>query len=228
MTQTAPVIFDRIAGERLFSGVADALNGEQVALDRSFLKGKLSKRIASDLVTLIDDGLVDRGNASLPVDAEGVPTQRRTIVEKGVLKGYFYNARAAARMKGKSTGNAVRWGYNSLPGIGHHNFYLAPGELSPDDIVENTQRGLYVLQTIGFGVDSDTGGFSVGASGVWIEDGKRVKPVAKVTVASHMLDMLMGIDAVANDLIMDRRLTCPTFRIKEMTIGGTQALGSKL
>lgn len=220
-TQTAPVIFDRIAGERLLDGIANALDGEQVALERSFLRGRVGQQIGSELVTLVDDGIMDRGNASLPLDAEGVPTQKRTVVERGILKGYFYNARAASRVNGTSTGNAARWSYNGLPGIGHHNFYLLPGKLSPNEIIKTTDKGLYVLQTIGFGIDAQSGGFSVGASGVWIEGGKPVKPVAKVTIASHMSHMLTGIDAVADDLIMDRSLTCPTFRLKEMTIGGT-------
>ncbi|MFQ5905698.1 MAG: TldD/PmbA family protein [bacterium] len=219
-TQRAAVIFDRLTGERLLGGIADALNGEQVALERSFLRGKVGERIGSPLVTLIDDGIMDKGNGSRPVDGEGVPTQKRTLVEQGILKGYFYNARAASRTKGRSTGNGSRRGYGSVPGIGHHNFYMVPGRLSPDDIVKGTSRGLYVLQAIGFGVDAESGGFSVGASGVWIENGRPAGPVAKVTAASRMPQMLQGIDAIGNDLIMDRSTVCPTFRIKEMTIGG--------
>jgi len=219
-TQRAAVIFDRLTGERLLSGIADALNGEQVALERSFLKGKVGQKVGSGLVTLIDDGTMDKGNASRPVDGEGVPTQKRTVIQEGILKGYFYNARAACRVKGKSTGNAARWGYGSRPGIGHHNFHMLPGKLSPDDIVKSTSKGLYVFQTIGFGVDAQSGGFSVGASGVWVENGKLVGPVARVTVASHMLQMLEGIDAVGNDMIWDRSTVCPTFRVEEMTIGG--------
>jgi len=219
-SQKAAVVFDRLTGERLLEGISWALNGEQVALERSFLRGKIGEKIGSDLVTIVDDGIMNRGNASRPVDGEGVPTQRRVIIERGVLKGYFYNARGAARAKGESTGSATRWGYGQPPGIGHHNFYLVPGELSSDEIITGTKKGLYVFQTIGFGVDAESGGFSVGASGVWIVDGKVVGPVARVAIASHMLEMVKGIDAVANDLIMDRSTACPTFRIKEMSIGG--------
>ncbi len=219
-TQKAPVIFDRVTGERLLEGIADGLNGEHVVLGRSFLRGKAGTRIGSPLVTLIDDGVMDRGVASRPCDSEGVPTQKRTMVDKGVLKGYFYNAGAASRARVESTGNAARWWYGAPPGIGHHNFYMLARESSQDEIIRSTQRGLYVLQTIGFGVDAASGGFSVGASGVWIEDGKMTGPVAKVTVASTMLEMLEGIDAVGNDLIFDRRTACPTFRVREMTIGG--------
>lgn len=220
-TQKTSVIFDRITGERLLDGLADAVNGEQVELGRSFLKGRLNQSVASDLVSIVDDGIKDRAVGSRPADAEGVPTQRRAIVEKGVLKGFFYNARAASRGKTKSTGNAARWGYGATPGIGHHNFYMIAGRHTPEEIIRETNSGFLVLQTIGFGVNSVTGGFSVGAAGVWVKDGKPSGPVAKVTVASNMLAMLQGIDAVGNDLIMDRGTACPTFRTKEMTIGGT-------
>jgi PmbA protein len=219
-TQRAPVIFDRLTGERLLDGVASALNGEQVELQRSFLAGKLGQKIGSPLVTITDDGIMEKGNASAPVDGEGVPTQKRVVIKEGVLKGYMYNTRAAFRVKTSSTGNGVRWGYGDLPGIGAHNFYLAPGGLTAEEIVKGTDKGLYVLQTIGFGVDSESGGFSIGASGVWVEGGKIVAPVARVTVASSMLEMLGGIDAVAGDLVLDRGMSCPTFRIKEMMIGG--------
>ena len=219
-TQKAPVVFDRITGERLMDGLADGLNGENVELGRSFLRDRVGERVASELVTVIDDGIMHRAVCSRPVDAEGVPTQKRTVVESGILKGYFYNARAASRGGTKSTGNAFRWWYGSAPGIGRHNFYMVPGRQSRDDIIRSTKSGLLVLQTLGFGVNAESGGFSIGAAGVWIEDGKLKGPVAKVTIASEMLTMLRGIDAVGNDSIMDRGTVCPTFRTKEMTIGG--------
>jgi PmbA protein len=219
-TQKASVIFDRTTGERLLEGIADGLNGEHVELGRSFLKDRVGTRIGSQLVTLIDDGIMDRGLGSGPCDSEGVATMKRTMVDRGVLKGYFYNASAASRAKRESTGNGARWWYGALPGIGHHNFYMLAQEPSQDEIIRSTPRGLYVLQTIGFGVDAASGGFSVGASGVWIEDGKMTGPVAKVTVASTMPEMLEGIDAIGNDLILDRRAACPTFRVREMMIGG--------
>jgi PmbA protein len=219
-SQASPVVFDRVAGERLLNGLADALNGDDVALGRSFLVGRVGQKIAAESVTVIDDGIMDRGVASRPVDAEGVPTRKRTMVERGILKGYFYNARGASRAKSESTGNAFRWGYGATPGTGHHNFYMVRGTLTPEEIVKNTKSGLLVLQTIGFGVNSHSGGFSVGVSGVWIKDGKLAGPVVEVTVASDMLTMLQGVDAIGDDLIMDRGTACPTFRIREMTIGG--------
>jgi len=219
-SQLAPVVFDRVAGERLLNGLGDALNGEDVALGRSFLVDKVEEKIAADSVTVIDDGIMDRGVASRPVDAEGIPTRRRTMVDKGMLKGYLYNARGASRVKGESTGNASRWGYGTTPGTGRHNFYMVSGNLTPESIIESTKSGLLVLQPIGFGVNSHSGAFSIGVSGVWIKDGKLSGPVVQVTVASDMLTMLQGIDAIADDLIMDRGTVCPTFRIREMTIGG--------
>ncbi len=130
-TQKASVIFDPDVAQAILGGVLGAINGERVLQGASFLAKKIDQKIASDLLTIIDDATVKKGLGSKPFDGEGVPTQKRIIVDKGVLEGFMYNTIAAKRAGVKSTGNASRGGFTSLPGIGHHNFYIAAGESSP-------------------------------------------------------------------------------------------------
>ena len=158
--------------------------------------------------------------SSVPFDGEGVPTQKRIIVDKGILKGFMYNTIVAKRAKVKSTGNASRRGFTSLPGIGAHNFFMAAGEGSPGEIVKATKVGLLLKGVTGYGINPVNGNFSGGASGFWVENGKIAFPVKGLTVAGNAFEMLNGIDMVGNDLDLNRSFTAPTFRIKSIQIGG--------
>ncbi|MBN2416900.1 TldD/PmbA family protein [bacterium] len=219
-TQRAPVIVHPDAAGSILGGVLAAVNGNQVVQGASFLGDKLDQPIMSALVTLIDDGRRPKGLASLPFDGEGVPTQRRVIVENGVLKGFMYNTMVAARAGTASTGNASRGGFSSLPGIGSHNFYMQAGTVSADDIIRSTKRGLVLREVTGYGINPVNGNFSGGASGFWVENGRISFPVKGLTIAGAAGDMLTGIDMVADDLDLNRTFTAPTFRIREMQIGG--------
>lgn len=219
-TQRAAVIFDPDVAYSLLGGILGAINGERVLQGASFLADKIEKQIANELLTIIDDGTRPKGLASKPFDGEGVPTQRRVIVERGVLKGFLYNTIVAKRAGVTSTGNASRGGFSSLPGIGPHAFYVAAGNTAPEDIIRATKKGLLLKGVTGYGINSVSGNFSGGASGFWIENGRIAFPVKGLTIASTADDMLNGIDLLGNDLDLNRTMTAPTFRIKSMQIGG--------
>jgi PmbA protein len=219
-TQKASVIFDPDAAHAILGGILVAVNGERVLQGASFLAKKLNQKVASDLVTIIDDGTRAKGLDSRPFDGEGVPTQYRKILENGILKGFMYNTITAKRAGVKSTGNASREDFKSLPDIGAHNFYMAVGKSSPEDIIKSTKNGLLLKEVTGYGINPVNGNFSGGASGFWIENGKIAFPVKGLTIAGTAEKMLMGIDMVGTDLDLDRRFTAPTFRIKEMQVGG--------
>jgi PmbA protein len=219
-TQKAAVIFDPDVARSILGGILNAVNGERVLQGASFLGDKIEQKIASDLVTIIDDGTRPKSLASVPFDGEGVPTQKRIIVDKGVLKGFMYNTIVAKRAGVKSTGNASRRGFKSLPGIGAHNFYMEAGAVTPEDIVKATKNGLFLKSVTGYGINSVNGNFSGGASGFWIEDGKIAFPVKGLTIAGNAFEMLDSIDMVADDLDLNRSFTAPTFRIESMQIGG--------
>jgi len=219
-TQKASVIFDPDAARAILGGILMAVNGERVLQEASFLAKKLNQKVASDLVTIIDDGTRARGLDSRQFDGEGVPTQYRKILENGILKGFMYNTITAKRAGVKSTGNASRRDFKSLPDIGAHNFYMAAGRSSQEDIIKNTKNGLLLKGVTGYGINPVNGNFSGGASGFWIQNGKIAFPVKGLTIAGTAEQMLMGIDMVGTDLDLNRRFTAPTFRIKEMQVGG--------
>lgn len=219
-TQRAPVVFDPDVAYALLGGILGAINGERVLQGASFLAQRMDQRIGSGLLTIMDDGTRPKGMASAPFDGEGVPTQRRTIVEDGVLRGFLYNTIVGSRAGVPSTGNASRGGFSSLPGIGPHAFYVAAGLTSPEEIIGSTPNGLYLKGVTGYGINPVSGDFSGGAQGFWIENGRLAYPVKGLTIAATADEMLNGIDMMGSDLDLNRTTTAPTFRIREMQIGG--------
>lgn len=220
-TQRAPVIFHRDVAYALLGGILGAINGERVLQGASFLADKVGERIGTDMMTIVDDGTIPKGLASSPFDGEGVPTQRRTIVDQGVLQGFMYNTMVASRAGVQSTGNASRGGFSSLPGIGPHSFYMEAGESDPQSIIRSTRNGLYLKGVTGYGINPVSGNFSGGAQGFWIRNGRIAFPVRGLTIAASADEMLNGIDMLGNDLDLNRTMTAPTLRIAEMQIGGS-------
>ncbi len=219
-TQRAPVVFHPDVAGSLLGGILGAINGERVLQGASFLAESVGEKIASELLTIVDDGTRAKGMASSPFDGEGVPTQRRTIMEDGVLQGFMYNTMAASRAGVESTGNASRGGFSSLPGIGPHAFYVEAGDTDPQEIIRSTPNGLYLRSVTGYGINPVSGDFSGGAQGFWIENGRLTFPVMGLTIAASADEMLNGIDRMGSDLDLTRTMTAPTFRIREMQIGG--------
>jgi PmbA protein len=220
-TQKASVIFSPDVARSILGGILGALNGERVLQGASFLADKMNQKFATEMMTLIDDGTIPRGLGSKPFDGEGVPTQKRILVDAGVLKGFLYNTAVAKRAGIESTGNASRGGFRGLPGIGFHNLYMAAGESSPEEIIKATPTGLLLKGVTGYGINPVSGNFSGGASGFWIENGQISFPVKGLTIAGSAFEMLNNIDMLGNDLDLNRSFTAPTFRITEMQIGGT-------
>lgn len=219
-TQRAAVIFDPDVARALIGGIITAINGERVLQGASFLKDSLGKQFASSLLTIVDDGIRPKGIGSSPFDGEGVPTIKNTLVENGVLKSYIYNVKAAKRAGVKSTGNASRGGFSSLPGIGVHNVYLEAGQNKKEDIIKATKKGLWLKEVTGYGIDPVSGNFSGGASGFWIINGEIAHPVKGLTIAGKASEILNGIDMMGSDLDMNRPFSAPTFRVAEIQIGG--------
>ncbi len=219
-TQRASVIFDPDVARSIFGGVITALNGESVLQGASFLKDFIGKQFASDKLTIIDDGTREKGLASAPFDGEGVPTQKLILVENGILKSFIYNTQAATRAGVKSTGNASRRGFTSLPGIGTHNLFVANGETDVEEIIASTKKGLLLKGVTGYGINPVNGNFSGGAQGFWIENGKILHPVKGITIAGKASEILNSIEMIGNDLDLERTFTAPTIKISEMQIGG--------
>ncbi len=208
-------------GHPLLRSLAQAVNGQSIYRGASFLAGKLGERVASDLVTVVDDGRLAAGLGSRPFDAEGLPTRRTVVVEQGVLRAYLLDAYSARKLGLDPTGNASR-SPGEAPSPAPTNFLLRPPADAPaaEAIIRSTRRGLYVTELIGFGVNLVTGDYSRGASGFWIEDGELAYPVEEITIAGNLGRMLNDVDAVGRDLDLRSSTAAPTLRVARMTVAG--------
>jgi PmbA protein len=214
-----PVVLHPEIGAAWLADMHDAFGGDAVLKKSSWLSERLGQRIASPLVTLVDDGRRRHGLGSEPYDGEGVPTRRNVLIDHGVCAMFVYDTYHARRAGVRPTGSAVR-SYASLPGIGPHDLHLEPGTESPESILARVDRGFYMDDQGSFGFNPVTGDYSYQAQGFWIERGEKTTPVEGVTVAGNSLDMLRGIEAVGNDLMFDHGIACPTLLIAEMTVSG--------
>jgi PmbA protein len=218
-TGTRSVVFDPwVAGEFL-DLVAGLLCADQVQRGKSLLAGKLGQKVGSELATFIDDPRRSAGLASSLYDDEGAATRTKTMIEKGVVKEFFYDAYTAAREGKQSNASAGRGSYRGMPSPGCSNFYLAPGTMSREALLSSTDDGLLVLDVMGMHMaDPISGEFSVGVSGLLIEKGKLGKPVKAAMISGNLLDLLGRLDAAASDLTFYGAMGSPTFRVARMTV----------
>lgn len=218
-TQKAPVVFDPMTARSLLGSICDAVDGDAIYRKASFLAGKLGEPVASENVTIIDDGTLPGLFGTSPFDDEGVPSRRTVVIDRGVLKSYLLNTYTARRLGMRTTASAAR-GITGNAGVGHGNFYLEKGARSPEEIIRGIRRGLYVTELIGRGVNIVTGDYSRGAAGLWIENGEFAYPVSGITIAANLREMLMDVEAPGSDLEFRSSVASPTLAIREMTISG--------
>ncbi|MGE5302064.1 MAG: TldD/PmbA family protein [Alphaproteobacteria bacterium] len=213
------IVFDPETAASLLRSLSSALSGYALYKGASFLIDKLGTKIASDGVTVIDDGTLPGALGSRPFDAEGLPTRKKIIVEKGELRSYLLDTYSGKKLGMASTGNASR-SVGEPPGVAPSNLYLAHGKHAPDEIIGSVKAGLYVTELIGFGVNLVTGDYSRGASGLWIENGELSYPVEEVTIAGNLKEMLRDVEMVGSDLELRGRIAAPTLKIGRMTVAG--------
>ncbi|HXB57581.1 MAG TPA: TldD/PmbA family protein [Vicinamibacteria bacterium] len=219
-TCEVPVVFDPETAAEILGTLFSALSGYSVFRNATFLKDKIGETVASPLLTLVDDGRRLRGLGSRPFDGEGLPTRRNVPLERGVLKHYLCDSYSARKIGARSTGSARR-GIGGGPSVGASNLYFEAGVTPPEEILGGVEKGLYVTDLIGFGVDLVSGDYSQGAVGHWIEKGRLVHPVHEVTIAGNLKTMLKDVDAVGSDLEFRGASAAPTLRIRKMTISGS-------
>jgi PmbA protein len=217
-TKRVPIVFDRRVAGSLIGHLAGAINGTAVARRTSFLKNKLGERLFKPGIRVVDDPLRRRGLRSRPFDAEGVAGKPLAVVEDGVLASWILDCATARELGLVSTGHAQR-GVSSTPSPGSSNLHLSPGLDPPDALIEDIAEGFYVTSLIGMGVNQVTGDYSRGASGFWIENGKRSYPVSEVTIAGNLLDMFKVLSP-ANDLEFRFGIDAPTVRVEGLTVAG--------
>ena len=207
-TCTVPVVFDPDSARALLGMFAGCVMGSSIWRKSSYLAGREGTRVASDLVTIVDDPLIPRAPGSRPFDGEGLASRVNTVVENGVLRTYLCDSYSARKLGRASTASASRGGGAGV-GPSTSNFVLRQGTDSNAAIIKSTRQGLYVTEMMGFGFNAVTGDFSRGASGFWIENGELAYPVSEVTVSLNVDELWKSVDAVGSDLDMRERRPLP-------------------
>lgn len=218
-TAEVPVVFDPETAASLIRSIAGAASGPSLYRRASFLLERLGSKIASPLVTIVDDPLIPGGLGSRPFDGEGLATRRTVLVGEGVLESYLLDSYSARKLGLASTHHAARDG--SGVSVTTSNLMLLPGAETPEALIGSVRQGFYVTELIGFGINVVTGDYSRGAAGHWIENGELAYPVEEVTVAGNLLEMFAGVEAVANDLTLRERTVAPTLKIGRMVVAGS-------
>ena len=220
-----PVIFDPYVAGQFLGVLGQALTAEAVQKGRSLFAGKLGERVAAAAITLVDDGRRERAPGSSPWDDEGVPTTRTEVIKEGTLASFLYDTTTARREGTSSTGNASRAGFKSMPHPSPSNLAIDPTGQTEAEIRQSAGNSLLVREFHGVhsGANPVSGDFSVGATGVLLENGDARRPVKEVTIAAPMLQILERIEAVANDirwLPFGGSYGGSTTLVSEMTVGG--------
>ena len=209
-TCEVPVLFEAPLAAGLIGNFVYAASGGSLYRKSSFLVGSLGTPVFSPQVHISERPHLPRGLASSPFDEDGVATQDREVVEAGVLKGYFLSTYSARKLGLLNTGNAG----------GSHNLVVRPGKRDLVGLAALMGRGLLVTELLGQGVNYVTGDYSRGASGYWIENGEITHPVQEITIAGNLKEMLRGIVAVGNDVLVRGSKQVGSILVDRMTIAG--------
>ncbi|MEL6789740.1 MAG: TldD/PmbA family protein [Pseudomonadota bacterium] len=217
-SQTAPVIFDKRLSASLLGHLAGAINGAAIARGVSFLKDKLGTQIFPKTVMVTDDPHLPRRMGSRAFDGEGLANGPLDIIDGGVLTAWLLNSAHARQLNLEPNGRASR-GTGGPPGATTTNLTMAPGPHSFDDLVRDAGTGLLMTDMFGPQVNSNTGDYSVGCSGFWIDKGEVTHPVSEITIAGNILEMYATL-VPANDLEFTGSTNAPSLLIPAMTIAG--------
>jgi TldD protein len=223
-------------GVLLHEAVGHGLEADFNRKKTSAFSGLIGKRVASDKVTVVDNGTMPSRRGSINVDDEGSPTQNTVLIENGILKGYISDKLSSRLMGIADTGNGRRESYEHIPMPRMTNTYMLAGEDNPEDIIRSVKRGLFAVNFGGGQVDITNGKFVFSASEAYlIEDGKITAPVKNATLIGNGPDVLTRVSMVGNDLELDEGVgTCgkdgqsvpvgvgiPTIKVDRLTVGGT-------
>lgn len=229
-----PVVVANGFGGLLFhEACGHSLEATVIARDSSEFSGRIGEKVASDLVTLIDDGSIEGEWGSYHVDDEGIPARKNVLIENGILRGYMTDQLNGSRIGLAPTGSSRRQNYRFAPVARMTNTYIASGGSSPEDIIAATESGIYVKSIIGGSVDPATGDFNFSAGESYmIRNGKICEAVRGVTLIGNGMSVLKSVDMVGNDLKLGQGYCYassgalfidagqPTVRISNMTVGG--------
>ncbi|WP_144212343.1 metalloprotease TldD [Shewanella donghaensis] len=223
-------------GVLLHEAVGHGLEGDFNRKGSSAFSGKVGQQVASELVTVVDDGTMLNRRGSLSIDDEGVPTQKTTLIENGILKGYMQDKLNARLMGEPTTGNGRRESYAHLPMPRMTNTYMEAGNSTPEEMIKSVKKGIYAPNFGGGQVDITSGKFVFSASEAYlIENGEVTEAIKGATLIGNGPEAMNQISMVGNDLALDKGVgVCgkdgqsvpvgvgqPTLKLDSLTVGGT-------
>ena len=212
-----PLVFDPRISAGMVGTLAGAINAASVARKTSFLREKMGEQVMASNINIIDDPLMVRRSGSRPFDGEGVSSEKLDLIKNGVLQTWLLDSATARELSLETNGRASRGASGTNPST--TICYMEAGSKSPDEMISEIEKGLYVTETIGHGVNMVTGDYSKGASGYWIENGELTYPVAEVTIAGNLAEMFLNTTP-ADDLVFKYGTNAPTLLVEGMTTGG--------
>ncbi len=221
-TGKSAVVFNNEMMATMLATFSGVFNAKSVQEGRSLLKDKIGQKIANEKVTIVDDGLHPNGFSTSAFDSEGYPTEKTVLIENGVLKSYLHNTITARKDGVISTGNGSR-GYKGTLGISTSNFLIEAGELKETDLFTRYEKTIEIvsLQGMHSGANAISGDFSLGAQGFLWENGKRVHSLKPFTVSGNFLQMLSGVEAIADNFKFDMSSNgASSILINELNISG--------
>ncbi len=227
------VLASEAGGTMVHEAIGHGLEGDSAQKGLSIYSGRKGEKVASEMITVVDDATISGARGSYNFDDEGEPAQRTVLVENGFLKCYLLDRKIARKEGLSSTGNGRRQDFRHRPIVRMSNTIIAPGSHEPGEIIESVKDGLYVVRMGGGQVDTSSGDFVFKVNEAYlIKNGKVTKPVRGATLIGNGPDVLGDIDMVGNDLGFDIG-TCgkdgqhvpvsdaqPTLRIPGITVGG--------
>lgn len=217
------VVLDPFVTAMFLGVISSTLNGEAVAKGRSLFRDRLGEQVADPRITLVDDPTNPLAYTATDLDGEGLAARRNVLIEDGVLRQFVHNSYSARRLGTVSTGNAVRGGFSSAPGVGCLALQLQPGSRDQAALVADVDDGVLVqsVQGLHSGVNPVSGDFSVGASGLLISNGQVGAPVREFTIASTLQRMLLDIVEVGADIDwLPMRSSGMSLVIRDITLSG--------
>ena len=218
-TGNYPVIYDERVSSGLVGHFLSAINGAAISRGSSWLKDSLGKQVLPRTCKLVEDPHRLRSGASRLFDSEGLTTKKREILSKGILNGWTLDLASARKLGMKPTANASR-SVSSNPSPTNWNIELSSPEDYCDNLLSEMKNGLLVTSLIGSTINPNTGDYSRGVSGFWVEDGQICYPVSEITIAGNLRDMLKKI-ILGNDAQRHLSYVVPSILVEEMTLAGS-------
>ena len=203
-----PVIFEASIATSIISSMVSAISGGNLYRETSFLLNSLNTKIASEALSIIENPFLNKGHSSSYFDGEGINLKERTVLDNGILNGYFLSSYSARKLEMQTTGNSG----------GAHNLIVGSSKKTLSDLIQGIDKGLLITELLGHGLNMVTGDYSRGAAGFWIESGKIKHAVEEITIAGNLKDMLLNIKAIANDTYQNSSKYTGSIMIEPMTV----------